>query len=116
MAFSATGVARSQGRKAPWGHATPENLCSLDVIRPPAPIRGNCSRLPYRSNKAHAITASDKFIDVVPKLIQAGELPPDTPPDFGAVVGQLPSALASSRRNASRALPSSGRAAFTATA
>ena len=32
------------------------------------------------------LTASDKFIDVVPKLIQAGELPPDTPPDFGAVV------------------------------
>jgi pimeloyl-ACP methyl ester carboxylesterase len=32
------------------------------------------------------LTASDKFVDVVPKLIQAGELPPDTPPDFGAVV------------------------------
>jgi pimeloyl-ACP methyl ester carboxylesterase len=32
------------------------------------------------------LTASDKFIDVVPKLIQSGELPPDTPPDFGAVV------------------------------
>ena len=32
------------------------------------------------------LTASDKFIDVVPKLIKAGELPPDTPPDFGAVV------------------------------
>src|SRR5258708_125996 len=32
------------------------------------------------------LTASDKFIDVVPKLIQAGELPPDTPPDFGAIV------------------------------
>jgi hypothetical protein len=30
------------------------------------------------------LTASDKFIDVVPKLIRAGELPPDTPPDFGA--------------------------------
>jgi hypothetical protein len=29
------------------------------------------------------LTASDKFIDVVPKLIQAGELPPDTPPNFG---------------------------------
>ena len=27
------------------------------------------------------LTASDKFIDVVPKLIQAGELPPDTPAD-----------------------------------
>ena len=32
------------------------------------------------------LTASDKFIDVVPKLIQAGELPPDTPPDLGAVL------------------------------
>jgi pimeloyl-ACP methyl ester carboxylesterase len=32
------------------------------------------------------LTASDRFIDVVPKLIQAGELPPDTPPDFGAIV------------------------------
>jgi len=34
------------------------------------------------------LTASDKFVDVVPKLIQTGELPPDTPPDFGAVVDQ----------------------------
>jgi len=32
------------------------------------------------------LTASDKFIDVVPKLIQAGELPPDAPPDLGAVL------------------------------
>ena len=38
------------------------------------------------------LTASDKFIDVVPKLIQAGELPPDTPPDFGAVVDRANSA------------------------
>ena len=38
------------------------------------------------------LTASDKFIDVVPKLIQAGELPPDTPPDFGAVVDRTNSA------------------------
>ena len=30
----------------------------LDVTRPPALIRGNCSRLPYRSNKAHAIKSS----------------------------------------------------------
>jgi pimeloyl-ACP methyl ester carboxylesterase len=36
------------------------------------------------------LTASDKFIDVVPKLIQAGELP--TPPDFGAVVDRTNSA------------------------
>jgi pimeloyl-ACP methyl ester carboxylesterase len=32
------------------------------------------------------LTASDKFVNVVPKLIQTGELPPDTPLDFGAVV------------------------------
>ena len=38
------------------------------------------------------LTASDKLIDVVPKLIQAGELPPNTPPDFGAVVDRANSA------------------------
>ena len=38
------------------------------------------------------LTASDKFIDVVPKLIQAGELPADTPSDFGAVVDRANSA------------------------
>ena len=32
------------------------------------------------------LTASDKFIDVVPKLIRAGELPPDTPRNLGAVL------------------------------
>jgi len=32
------------------------------------------------------LTASDKYADLVPKLIQAGELPPDTPPDLGAVL------------------------------
>ena len=32
------------------------------------------------------LTASDKFVDVVPKLIKTGDLPPDTPPNFGAVV------------------------------
>jgi pimeloyl-ACP methyl ester carboxylesterase len=32
------------------------------------------------------LTASDKYVDVVPKLIKAGELPSDTPPDLGAVV------------------------------
>jgi hypothetical protein len=32
------------------------------------------------------LTASDKYVDVVPKLIQAGELPPDIPPDLGAVI------------------------------
>jgi len=35
--------------------------------------------------------ASDKYVDVVPKLIQAGELPPDTPPDLGAVVDRAQS-------------------------
>jgi pimeloyl-ACP methyl ester carboxylesterase len=38
------------------------------------------------------LTASDKFVDVVPKLIRAGELPADTPPDFGAVVDRANSA------------------------
>jgi pimeloyl-ACP methyl ester carboxylesterase len=38
------------------------------------------------------LTASDKFVDVVPKLFQAGELPSDTPPDFGAVVDRANSA------------------------
>jgi hypothetical protein len=38
------------------------------------------------------LTSSDKFIDVLPKLIQAGELPPDTPPDFGAVLDRAQSA------------------------
>src|SRR5215471_862292 len=38
------------------------------------------------------LTSSDKFIDVTPKLIQAGELPPDTPPDFGAVMDRAHSA------------------------
>jgi hypothetical protein len=32
------------------------------------------------------LTASDKFVDVIPKQVQAGELPPDTPPDLGAVL------------------------------
>ncbi|MBV8186451.1 MAG: alpha/beta hydrolase [Alphaproteobacteria bacterium] len=38
------------------------------------------------------LTASNKYIDVVPKLIQAGELPPDTPPNFGAVIDRANSA------------------------
>jgi hypothetical protein len=52
------------------------------------------------------LTASDKFIDVVSKLIQAGELPPDTPPDFGAVVDRANSAAQNEladRRGESRA-------------
>jgi len=32
------------------------------------------------------LTGSDKYADVVPKLIQAGELPPDTPRNLGAVL------------------------------
>jgi hypothetical protein len=32
------------------------------------------------------LTASDKFVDVVPKLIDSGEVSPDTPRDFGAVI------------------------------
>src|SRR5262249_44827369 len=46
------------------------------------------------------LTASDKFIDVVPKLIQAGELPPDTPSDFGAVVDRANSAAQNELRGA----------------
>ena len=38
------------------------------------------------------LTASDKYADVVPKLIQAGELPPDTPPDLGAVMDRASAA------------------------
>jgi pimeloyl-ACP methyl ester carboxylesterase len=38
------------------------------------------------------LTSSDKAVDVFPKLIQAGELPRDTPPDFGAVVDRAQSA------------------------
>src|SRR6516164_1638948 len=38
------------------------------------------------------LTSSDKYVDVLPKLIQAGELPPDTPPDFGAVLDRAQSA------------------------
>jgi hypothetical protein len=38
------------------------------------------------------LTASEKYVDVTPKLIQAGELPPDTPPDFGVVMDRAWSA------------------------
>src|SRR5215469_5214702 len=38
------------------------------------------------------LTSGDKFVDVLPKQIQAGELPPDTPPDFGAVLDRAQSA------------------------
>jgi len=39
------------------------------------------------------LTSGDKYVDLIPKLIQAGELPPDTaPPDFGAVLDRAQSA------------------------
>jgi pimeloyl-ACP methyl ester carboxylesterase len=38
------------------------------------------------------LTASDKYVDLLPKGIQAGELPPDTPPDFGVVMDRAWSA------------------------
>src|SRR6516225_6442527 len=38
------------------------------------------------------LTASDKYADLVPKLIQTGELPSDTPRDIGAVVDRANSA------------------------
>jgi pimeloyl-ACP methyl ester carboxylesterase len=38
------------------------------------------------------LTSSDKFADVVPKLIQSGRFPPDTPPDFGALIDRAHSA------------------------
>ena len=34
------------------------------------------------------LTATDKFADAIPKQVQAGELPPDTPPDVGAILDQ----------------------------
>src|SRR5215472_193781 len=38
------------------------------------------------------LTSGDKYVDVLPKLIQAGELPPDTaPPDFAAVADRAQS-------------------------
>jgi len=38
------------------------------------------------------LTASDKYVDVVPKLIQAREWPSDAPPDFGVVMDRAWSA------------------------
>ena len=38
------------------------------------------------------LTASDKYVDVLPKGTQAGQLPPDTPPDFGVVMDRAWSA------------------------
>ena len=40
---------------------------------------------PLKPMPVVVLTASDKFVDVVPKLIKSGEAP-DTPPDFGAVI------------------------------
>jgi pimeloyl-ACP methyl ester carboxylesterase len=47
---------------------------------------------PLRPMPVVVLTASDKFVDVVPKLIQSGALPPDTPPDFAAVMDRATSA------------------------
>ena len=47
---------------------------------------------PLRPMPVVVLTASDKYIDVLPKLIQAGQVPPDTPPNFGAVVDRASSA------------------------
>ena len=41
---------------------------------------------PLRPMPVAVLTASVKFVDLVPQLIKNGELPPDTPPDFGALV------------------------------
>jgi hypothetical protein len=41
---------------------------------------------PLRPMPVVVLTASEKFVDLVPQLIQNGELPPDTPPDFGALL------------------------------
>jgi pimeloyl-ACP methyl ester carboxylesterase len=38
------------------------------------------------------LTASEKYVDALPKGIQAGQLPPDTPPDFGVVMDRVWSA------------------------
>ena len=46
------------------------------------------------------LTASDKFADVIPKQVQAGELPPDTPPEIGAILDRAwPKPRMSSRRS-----------------
>src|SRR6478609_4969747 len=47
---------------------------------------------PLKPMPVVVLTASDKFVDVVPKLVKSGELPPDTPPDFGAVIDRTNSA------------------------
>src|SRR5262249_24331486 len=56
---------------------------ALDQTAPAAPLRP----MPVL-----VLTASDKYVDVVPKLMQAGELPPDTPPYFAAVMDRATSA------------------------
>jgi pimeloyl-ACP methyl ester carboxylesterase len=38
------------------------------------------------------LSASDKWGDLVPKLVQAGEVPPDIPLDFGAVIDRAQTA------------------------
>jgi hypothetical protein len=38
------------------------------------------------------LTTSEKLVDNIPKAIDAGALPPDTPRDFGAVIDRAHSA------------------------
>jgi pimeloyl-ACP methyl ester carboxylesterase len=38
------------------------------------------------------LTSGEKWVDVVPKLIQAGDLPPDTPPNLGAAMDRASAA------------------------
>src|SRR6478672_11663766 len=47
---------------------------------------------PLKPMPVVVLTASAEFVDVVPKLVKSGELPPDTPPDFGAVIDRTNSA------------------------
>jgi hypothetical protein len=41
---------------------------------------------PLRPMPVVVLTASQKWAEELPKLIAAGQLPPDTPPDFGEVM------------------------------
>src|SRR5262249_9403061 len=41
---------------------------------------------PLRHVPVVVLTASEKYARVLPRLIDAGQLPPDTPRDFGAVM------------------------------
>jgi len=41
---------------------------------------------PLKPMPVVVLSASDKYIDVLPKMIQAGQVPADTPRDFGPVI------------------------------